>query len=196
MNENDMSYRQYIADAIRTEADYATFEKKLQDDEVLVAFLYALKDFSKAAARLDALKKTLIYGKTLATEDTVETRAMFTPGFDQIRARLAFPPYRRLLHAILGIATEGGELVDALQVFFKTGEFDFKNLLEESGDCKWYGAILDDVICDYLNSNNPEQVFRANIAKLKARYPEKFTEAAALHRDLEAEAKTLEEPKP
>ena len=40
-----------------------------------------------------------------------------------------------------------------------------------------------------------EEVRQTNINKLKARYGEKFTEAAALNRDLETERKVLEEGK-
>jgi hypothetical protein len=39
---------------------------------------------------------------------------------------------------------------------------------------------------------NMEDILDTNIAKLEARYPEKFTEEAALNRNLEAEREILE----
>ena len=96
----------------------------------------------------------------------------------------------RLLHAMMGIQTESGEFTDALKRFIFYGEpVDKVNLGEELGDLFWYIAIA----CDELGISF-EQVWEKNIAKLKARYGEKFSEAAALERNLPVERKTLEAP--
>jgi len=94
----------------------------------------------------------------------------------------------RLLHAGIGLATEAAEFLDALKKHIFYGkELDRVNLKEEIGDLQWYCAIA----LDELDSTF-EEVQDTNIAKLKARYPDKFTEERAEVRDLPAERKILE----
>jgi NTP pyrophosphatase (non-canonical NTP hydrolase) len=92
------------------------------------------------------------------------------------------------LHAVVGLTTETGELVDAVkkQVFYGK-ELDRINVIEEVGDCLFYIAIL----CRELDFTF-EEAMEKNIAKLKARYKGKFTEKAALDRDVEAERAIME----
>jgi NTP pyrophosphatase (non-canonical NTP hydrolase) len=95
----------------------------------------------------------------------------------------------RLLHAGIGLATESAEFLDQLKKHVFYGKpLDKVNLREELGDMFWYMAIA----CDALEVTFEELQDR-NIAKLTARYPEKFTMEAAEHRDLEAERAILEE---
>lgn len=94
----------------------------------------------------------------------------------------------RLLHGAIGICTETGELQDALKkhvVYNKP--LDLVNVQEEAGDIAWYLALLCDAAGYQL-----EDVMERNIAKLRARYPDKFSEEAALTRDLVAERAELE----
>jgi NTP pyrophosphatase (non-canonical NTP hydrolase) len=94
----------------------------------------------------------------------------------------------RLEHAGYGFATEAGEFLDALKKHKFYGKpLDQTNMAEEVGDLLWYAAIA----CDALGLDM-SSVMATNIAKLKARFPEKFTEAAANNRDLDAERKVLE----
>jgi NTP pyrophosphatase (non-canonical NTP hydrolase) len=94
----------------------------------------------------------------------------------------------RILHAVMGLATESGELLDAMKKHIFYGkELDFVNLLEEHGDLFWYAAILADAVGFTF-----EESMERNIAKLKARYPNKFTEESALIRDLNNERNILE----
>ena len=65
---------------------------------------------------------------------------------------------------------------------------DNVNLLEELGDQTWYIALA----LRYLESNFGE-IFDGNIAKLRKRFPDKFTEAAAINRDLDGERAVLEQ---
>ena len=52
----------------------------------------------------------------------------------------------RIIHAIMGLATEAGELIDALKKHVFYGKpIDEKNLIEECGDVMWYLVILCDV---------------------------------------------------
>lgn len=94
----------------------------------------------------------------------------------------------RLLHAFMGIGTEAGEINDALKKTLLYGKsLDHANAVEELGDLMWYIALA----CDALNVPL-EEVMEKNIAKLKARYGDKFTAEAALNRDLDTERKILE----
>lgn len=95
----------------------------------------------------------------------------------------------RLLHAAMGLCTESGELLDNLKKHFFYGKpIDRTNLIEEAGDLLWYVAILADV----LGMKTFNEIFQRNIAKLKTRYPEKFTEEKAENRNITEERATLE----
>lgn len=93
-----------------------------------------------------------------------------------------------VLHALVGISTEAGELLDvAKKAMFYGKAVDYVNLDEEMGDVLWYVAI-------YCNARGIEigELMQRNINKLRTRFPSSFTEEAANNRDLAAERKTLE----
>lgn len=93
-----------------------------------------------------------------------------------------------LLHAGMGLASEGGEFLSAIKAHLFYGRpLDETNLIEELGDIEWFCAQARRV----LNISQHE-VQSVNLAKLHKRFPEKFTEAAANNRDLAAERKVLE----
>lgn len=93
-----------------------------------------------------------------------------------------------MLHGAIGVATEAGELLDALKRSVYYGQpLDRTNLIEELGDLEWYMAVLRKAL-----DVSQEEVQRINIEKLRARYPEKFTDTHALHRDLDRERDVLE----
>lgn len=92
------------------------------------------------------------------------------------------------LHMVIGISTEAGELLDAYKKHFAYGkELDTVNVGEEIADLMWYISNL----CRLLNISL-EEMLQRNIDKLKARYPENFTQDNALNRNLEKERKILE----
>lgn len=94
----------------------------------------------------------------------------------------------RLLHATMGLATEAGEALDVLKKhIFYNRVLDVPNLQEELGDIFWYAAILADA-CDFTFEDTMEK----NVAKLKARYPRRFSERDAAIRDLELERRIIE----
>lgn len=96
----------------------------------------------------------------------------------------------RLLHAFLGLATELGEAADQLKKHLIYGKpLDEVNLVEEHGDFSWYSNLMIDAI-----GSTWEESWTKNIAKLKVRFPDKFTQAQALARDLDAERTALETP--
>lgn len=144
-----------------------------------------------ALQELDNIKKALFYGKPLnglpkgVPHDIDGTGCPDTMGPD---AGVCMD----ILHGILGVATEGGEMLEALYgAYFEGRDFDKVNLLEESGDVMWYLAVL-------LNKPQPGVTFdavqRLNIDKLRKRYPDKFTNYDALNRDLIGERAILERP--
>lgn len=94
----------------------------------------------------------------------------------------------KLLHASLGLSSEAGEISDQLKKHLYYGSIlDEVNLVEELGDLMFYVAM----VCRALDVSL-EEVLDKNIKKLKARYGDKFTEHAALNRDLDKEREILE----
>ena len=94
----------------------------------------------------------------------------------------------KVMHYGIGLSTEANEILDALKKHFQYGKpLDTVNIKEEISDCLWF-------ISGLLRHYNWtfEEVMETNINKLKARYGTKFSEAAALNRDLESERKILE----
>lgn len=108
--------------------------------------------------------------------------------YKYVRERLHAPNIAELVHAAMGMATEAAEFTDALKKHLMYGKpLDRVNLAEEVADCLWYCALAANTLGVKL-----EDIMQTNIDKLKARYPEKFTEANALARDLAIERKILE----
>lgn len=92
------------------------------------------------------------------------------------------------LHYILGILTEAGELADNFKKELAYGKtIDWINVSEEIFDIMWYVANF----CR-INNIDFEKGLDINIAKLQARYPEKFSEEKANNRDLLHERDVLE----
>lgn len=96
----------------------------------------------------------------------------------------------RLIHGVLGLQGEVGELAGALEKWLYYGqELDQTNLKEEIGDCLWYLAL----VCNAMEYDMGS-LMRANIEKLKKRFPDKFCEDSVReeNRDREKEAETVE----
>lgn len=108
--------------------------------------------------------------------------------FEAISQRMGTQENIRLLHAAIGLCTETGEIQDQLKkAVFYGKPLDKVNLAEELGDVFWYMAIMSDAL-----GVSFADIMAKNIAKLKTRYGSKFTENAALNRDIPAERKILE----
>jgi len=73
----------------------------------------------------------------------------------------------RLLHGMIGMCTEAGELLDALKRHFyyvkedgTRKDLDEVNLLEEVGDLCWYMAIITDVMdLDFVKNVNDAMIY-------------------------------------
>lgn len=95
----------------------------------------------------------------------------------------------RLLHAGVGVSTEANEFLDTLKkTIFYGKELDKINLREELSDMLYYITMALDELGFTM-----EEVMAKNMEKLKARYGDKFTEQAALNRDLNKERSILED---
>ncbi len=98
--------------------------------------------------------------------------------------------YSRLhaVHMCMGIVTEAGELLDIYKKNLAYNKpIDVANEKEEIGDLMWY-------IANHCTNRGFDlnEILATNIAKLKARFPHKFTEEKAQNRDLAAERQILE----
>lgn len=79
----------------------------------------------------------------------------------------------------MGLAGEAGETVDYLKkVVFHGHKMDYKHIEKELGDVMWYIANIADVLEIDL-----QEVAEMNIEKLKARYPDGFSEEKSVNRD-------------
>lgn len=87
-----------------------------------------------------------------------------------------FPdPKDRLLIGALGLGGESGEVLELVKKHLYHGkDLDREKLILELGDVLWYVMISADAIGATL-----EEVAIANNAKLRARYPNGFSVAAA-----------------
>ena len=109
--------------------------------------------------------------------------------FETIADRMTDKLTIRGLHAALGLVTEAAEFADVFKKYLFYGKpIDWVNLGEESGDLFWYLAIMHDV----MGKDNFDSTLATNIAKLKSRYGDKFTDSAAINRDTISERKILE----
>lgn len=94
------------------------------------------------------------------------------------------------LHAILGVAGESGELIDAIKkTIFYGLPLDKVNCDEEFGDKTYFIQLW----C-FTRGITIFDLMAQNEAKLRQRYPEgKFVQDRAVNRDLEAEREVLEQ---
>lgn len=118
-------------------------------------------------------------------ENVLRTESPITP---ELVDRLMQIEMVRLMHGAMGVVTESGELMDAIKKHVYYGKpLDKVNVFEEISDVMWYCGILLDTL-----GYSMDDCLQVNIDKLKARYPGKFTEEAAINRDLTNERKVLE----
>ena len=171
----------------------------------------------REAAHMDALKRLFYYEKKPTSAYYAETdqrlkkfsRALFNARLNN--AELKFPP--RLLHALIGLTTEIGELWEML-IWAVDGQIDTANGAEELGDVEWYLALarsaLKDIAMQRVARLMPQtareedlrkadrvasdiiftqaHIQRLNVAKLDARYAKK---RHGEERDLESEQQAM-----
>ncbi|MBL4602871.1 MAG: nucleoside triphosphate pyrophosphohydrolase family protein [Emcibacteraceae bacterium] len=162
--------KNYLVDSART-ASNTYFTDKVTEEEVRETF----ENFAATGETLDNQKRRLFYGKG----DALSGGKVDDFSIENLNGNI--------VHAIYGLCTEAGEISEAFLKAAKTGEFDKVNLKEEAGDLLWYLAMLfRELDTDF------SEVAETNINKLKARFPEKFTQDNAYNRDLDTEREILE----
>lgn len=185
---------QFAQDALCTESRVDTLAFSKANLATLLDVLIA------AADAADVVKRAIYYGKGMQKRDELVSHlTSMQHGIDKLKSvmdRIEVPedqptalttPNLRILHAAIGIFGESGELLAAVRKQIREGELDLVNVAEETGDIDWYKVLIHD------ESGISEEDTRAKvIAKLKERYPGKFTSDAALNRDLAAERVALE----
>lgn len=173
----------YIKDSQRTLSP--NFYPELVPVEHMLLLLHAAEEVGN---ELDLVKKALFYGKPLpeASVMNLPTSTKFDiNGLYVCSMQKDYENIRDLLHGLLGIITEAGEMASALKKLL-LGTPDLTNITEESGDILWYMAR----ICQSLDTDFAEIAIR-NLNKLKARFPEKFEQEQALVRNVDAEMEAL-----
>ena len=202
-----MNFKEYQQQAILTESVPATINFG-------TVSLHAALSLAIANAKMmDLVKRAIFYGKPVDKEAMLKSLSAQVEILDFLgthtnEGNLADPNDKalfpdlppalagaklsniniRLLHAAVGIFTEGGEALEVILKQMETGEFDAVNWGEEiGGDVSWYQAI------GHHEAGTDEDVEREkNIAKLRKRYPDKFNHHDAVNRDLAGERAILE----
>ena len=140
--------------------------------------------FIEAAQRLDRHKKVLFRKRSnhdagLPEPGIYRTNLLFYGGDVE------------LLHGIIGVATEAGELAEIahhrLYKVMSGGPFDVTNVREEIGDVLWYLARL----VKWAGTSFIAEMMR-NVAKLRKRHGGSFNAERDVNRDLTAERALLE----
>lgn len=143
----------------------------------------ALEHCASCLNDLDFMKKAVFYGKG---ERLVPATTLHVLRASIDNMELANGEH--LIHGIIGVATEAGELLEALLTCIQERTpIDKVNLKEEIGDVFWYLAVLAKAC-----GTNFDEIQRTNIAKLRARFPNDFSEHDAIERNLETERAILE----
>lgn len=83
-----------------------------------------------------------------------------------------------LINGVMGLCGESGEAIDIVKKWLAQGhELDKEKLAKELGDIAWYLAETATALDLSL-----EEVFQANIEKLKKRFPEGFDSGRSINR--------------
>ena len=83
-----------------------------------------------------------------------------------------------LINGVMGLCGESGEAIDIVKKWLAQGhELDKEKLAKELGDIAWYLAETA-----YALDLSLEDVFAANIEKLRKRFPEGFDTERSIHR--------------
>lgn len=83
-----------------------------------------------------------------------------------------------LINSVMGLCGESGEAIDIVKKWYAHGhELDTEHFKKELGDIAWYLAEAATAV-----GVNLEEIFEANIEKLRKRYPEGFETSKSIER--------------
>jgi hypothetical protein len=175
--------------------------ERLRDPKTLSLLFECMQFAINGSRNIDRFKKHIFYDKELgeATFDRfneayqernykpIHSLPPITP---DVMARVGGHETIRLLHSVMGLMDEVGELMTPLLNYIYFGEpLDMTNVFEEYGDMLWYMALG----CRFFSTQDFAYFMIGNYVKLNDRYPEgAWTKDRALNRDLERERKGLE----
>jgi len=172
-----------LADQFKRRLYYPTLEKDVRlDREKMLESLGTLHGLSTFLG--GALESGMDFNDRMSSDELTRMTAGLPP---EVRDFHLDKLNVRLNHTGLGCFTESGELLEAIKAQYETGIIDKVNFGEEVGDIEWYQAIGFDE-----TGVSEASCREKNIAKLRKRYPEKFTSLDALNRDLAGERAILE----
>jgi hypothetical protein len=206
-----MDFKSFTKNAVKTESVVKAEDRMVH----MHIFRMIIKLAIKSAQLTDVLKKGFFYNKKYSVHNlqclfeeiqtlSSDLLSCFNDNFagsdetdgNPFAGQNVLTFNTRIMHAILGYFTESGEMLEFLDNALDHPDTlpDYVNLREEVGDVDWYKAVLFDtmrgVFPDVIFDEN--QIREMIIAKLKARFGNKFSEAAANDRDLAAERTILE----
>ena len=145
------------------------------------SFLTDLRSAIESSKEMDGHKRVIFYSGQAEGHHDAGSSRFLSPDFAE-DPKVAI----EIIHSIVGILTESGELAEALEAAITEKKINRTNIIEEMGDLLWYIALL----CNAMHTTI-EEVGAINIGKLAVRYPEKFDPERAHERDLVAEEKML-----
>lgn len=94
-------------------------------------------------------------------------------------ANMDYSEYGMIMNGALGLCGEAGEVADLIKkATFQGHKLDTEHIAEELGDVAWYLAITASAI-----GKNLDEIFSANVDKLRKRYPEGFDADRSVHRE-------------
>jgi len=183
-----MQLEMFVEDALKTESRI----KKITVNETF--FNEVREILISAGSLLDQIKKNAFYDKPYNMDGLMSNTYSLNNAINRLSRldindiadnKTDFPINPRIFHSIVGIQTEATELLEALDITKK--ELDDINIAEEFGDLDWYKAIgVNELGISW------DTVLETVIAKLKARYPNKFTSEDAINRNLDKEREILD----
>lgn len=187
----------FVQNAVRTES----MPSEVHADPNLVEPL--IDAFIHVGNMLDQVKKHMFYGSDYDREKypytMLELVDLAQHSLEHAKKRIEYGMTKdediiddnfqmiRIMHSVIGSATESVELVEALQRYLKVGEFDIVNFREEMSDSLWYVGIGVDAA-----EGDLQTLFEVVINKLRERFPDKFNKRDAENRNLNQERNILE----
>lgn len=175
-------------DSAATERESLPARNRLVNTRVIEHIKANLEMMVRIGDDAGILKKFIYYGKE--TVRHIPATMAHMSEVDRFRDSAQTHETCMLIHCILGLIDEVGEMTQALyNHLYKGQEFDRVNFKEELGDALWYMALG----AKYLNHTSFAVIMLANFAKLNTRYGTgTWTQDGALDRNLDAEREALD----
>ena len=183
-----ITFQEFTEKALRTES-------KVDSLNVDIDFLLdVLSMHIMSGTILDYLKKGMFYGKYDKLDnskhellDSIIEHAKSLKKYKEDRKNV-IDYNNRLIHGLLGFATEASEVAEHLKMYLEDSAIDAIGIGEEmGGDADWYKAITFDTL-----GLSEDECRNKVIKKLMVRYPDLFSQELAENRKLDEERKVLE----